>query len=111
MLAGCGGGGGGGGNNSSGGGGTTPPTPTPVNNTQPVTIDAGSSGFPNLLFTSVTICAPGASTNCQTIDHIQVDTGSTGLRIISSVLSPTLSLPQQNDAAGNAIVECAQFSD
>ena len=107
SLAGCGGGGGGG---SSGGGGTTPP-PTPVNNTQPATVDAGPAGFPNLLFTSVTICAPGASTNCQTIDHIQVDTGSTGLRIISSVLSPALSLRQQIDASGNAIVECAQFVD
>ena len=111
LLAGCGGGGGGGGNNSGGGGGTTPPTPTPVNNTQPVTVDQGTGGFPNLLFTSVTICAPGASTNCQTIDHIQVDTGSTGLRIISSVLSPALALRQQVDASNNPIVECAQFVD
>ena len=110
LLVGC-GGGGGGGDNSNGGGGNTPPTPMPVNNTQPVTVDAGPSGFPNLLFTSVTICAPGASTNCQTIDHIQVDTGSAGLRIISSVLSPALSLRQQVDASNNPIVECAQFVD
>ena len=108
SLAGCGGGGGGGNNN--GGSGTTP-TPPPVNNTQPVTVDAGPAGFPNLLFTSVTICAPGATTNCQTIDHIQVDTGSAGLRILSSVLSPALSLRQQIDASGNPIVECAQFVD
>jgi hypothetical protein len=108
SLAGCGGGGGGGGNNSGGGGGTTPP---PVNNTQPITVDAGPVGISNILFTSVTICAPGASTNCQTIDHIQVDTGSTGLRIISSVLSPALGLRQEVDASGNPIVECAQFVD
>jgi hypothetical protein len=108
SLGGCGGGGGSSGN---GGNGTTPPTPTPVNNTQPVIVDAGPAGFANILFTSVTICAPGASTNCQTIDHIQVDTGSTGLRIISSVLSPALSLRQQIDASGNPIAECAQFVD
>ena len=110
SLAGC-GGGGGGGQSSSGSGGTTPPTPTPVQNTQPVIVDQGLGGFANLLFTSVTICAPGASTNCQTIDHIQIDTGSTGLRIISSVLSPALALRQQTDASGNPIVECAQFVD
>src|SRR5439155_124561 len=61
--------------------------------------------------TSVTLCAPGSSSNCQTIDHIQVDTGSAGLRIIGSVLSSTLSLPQQVDAAGNPLAECAQFVD
>jgi hypothetical protein len=106
LLGGCGGGGGSG---SSGGGGNTPPPP--VNNTQPVIVDRGPAGFANLLFTSVTICAPGSTTNCQTIDHIQIDTGSTGLRIISSVLSSTLSLRQQTDASGNAIAECAQFVD
>jgi len=105
TLSGCGGGGG-----SSSGAGTTP-TPTPVNNTQAVVVDQGPAGFANLLFTSVTVCAPGATTNCQTIDHIQIDTGSTGLRIISSVLSSALSLRQQNDASGNPIVECAQFVD
>ena len=49
--------------------------------------------------------------NCQTIDHIQVDTGSSGLRLLSSVLSPALSLPQQVDANGNPLVECVQFVD
>jgi hypothetical protein len=111
SLAGCGGGGGGGGNSSSGGGGATPPTPTPVNNTQPVIVEQGPGGFPNLLFTSVTICAPGGSTTCSTIDHIQVDTGSTGLRILSSALPPALPLRQQIDASNNPIVECAQFVD
>jgi hypothetical protein len=105
ALAGCGGGGGGGGSNN----GPTPPPTT--DNVQPVVVDAGPAGYPNLLFTSVTICAPGASTSCQTIDHVQIDTGSNGLRIISSVLSPALSLAQQNDANGNPIVECTQFAD
>jgi len=100
ALAGCGGGG--------GGGSSTPPPPTV--NTQAIVVDGGPASIQNLVFTSVTICAPGTN-NCQTIDHIQVDTGSTGLRILAPVLSPNISLPQQTDAAGNPLVECAQFVD
>jgi len=36
-----------------------------------------------------------------------VDTGSSGLRIVSSVL--TIPLPQQKAASGNPVVECLQF--
>jgi hypothetical protein len=57
----------------------------------------------------VTICAPGSTTNCQTIGGILVDTGSSGLRILSSAL--TISLPQDTDAGGHAITECAAFAD
>jgi len=102
ALGGCGGGGG-------GGGGSTPP---PVaQNTQPISVNAGPDGIVNLAFISVTVCAPGSTTNCQTIDNIQVDTGSSGLRLLSSVLSPSLSLPQQVDGNGNPLVECIQFAD
>ena len=109
ALAGCGGGGGG----SSSTPATPTPTPTPTNNVQPIVVDMGTGGFANLLFTSVTVCAPGGSSNCQTIDHIQIDTGSSGLRIIASVLSPpvAVALRQQTDAGGNPIAECAQFVD
>ena len=103
VLSGCGGGGGGGGDGSS------PAVPTP--NVQPITVDGGPEGVPDIAFVSVTICVPGSTTNCQTIDHVQVDTGSVGLRIISSVLSPALSLPQQFDANGNPLAACAQFAD
>lgn len=100
LLAGCGGG---------GDNGPTPPPPT--DNTVAVIVDAGPGDYANLLFVSVTVCAPGASTNCQSIDHVLVDTGSVGLRIFASVLSPAISLPQQRDANGNAIVQCTQFAD
>lgn len=63
--------------------------------------------YGNGAFTSVTICVPGSTTQCQTIDGILVDTGSSGLRIEASVL--TLSLPQQNDSNNNPIVECGEF--
>ncbi|HEX3912729.1 MAG TPA: DUF3443 family protein [Steroidobacteraceae bacterium] len=101
----CGGGGG-------GGGGTTPPPPPPasVNNTASVIVDQGPSGISvNTLFTSVTVCAPGSTTNCQTIDHVQVDTGSYGLRILAPVL--TVSLPVEMLSNGNTVAECTQFVD
>jgi hypothetical protein len=107
CVAGC--GGGGSSLNPSGGG-----TPT-GSNVQVVTVDSGpsvvansTSPAVNTLYTSVLVCTPGTST-CQTIDHIQVDTGSSGLRILASAL--TLSLPLQTTSSGAAIAECVQFVD
>jgi hypothetical protein len=80
-------------------------------NVQPVTVDPGPASNVNLLFTTVTICTPGSTLNCKSIDHVLVDTGSTGLRILSSLISPTPLLQQQMDAGGNPIVECGQFAD
>jgi hypothetical protein len=99
--------GGGGGSASNGG---PPPPPPPTNNTASVIVDAGpNSSSVNTLFTSVTICVPGSTTSCQTIDHIQVDTGSYGLRILAPVL--TLTLPIEKLASGNSLAECTQFVD
>lgn len=104
----CGGGGGGGSSPASGsssGGGSV----TPTSNVADLVVDGGPSGTGvNTLFTTVTICIPG-SAECQTIDHIQVDTGSYGLRILGSVL--TLSLPVTKASDGNSLVECTQFVD
>jgi len=78
-----------------------------------VVVDAGplptTNPATNTLFATVTVCVPGSTTSCQTIDHIQVDTGSYGLRILSSVL--TLALPVETASNGEAIVECTQFVD
>ena len=106
LLAGCSSSG------SNGGGGGTP-TPTPVtpviNNVQPVAVNAGPlNDQANLLYASVTICVPG-TTNCQTINNLQVDTGSSGLRILASQV--TLSLPRSTDAASNPIANCVNFLD
>jgi hypothetical protein len=103
---------GGGGGSSAGGGGPPPPPPPPAqtNNTASVIVDAGPmSASVNTLFTSVTICVPGSTTSCQTIDHIQVDTGSYGLRLLAPVL--TLTLPIETLANGNSLAECTQFVD
>jgi hypothetical protein len=83
-------------------------------NVQTITVESGpaaAAGSPSTdsAFTSVTVCVPGSTTQCQTISGILVDTGSSGLRVLASAL--TLSLPQQKDGSGNPIVECAQFVD
>jgi hypothetical protein len=128
LLAGCGGGGGGGGgssaaNSSSGAGSTTTPPPAAtLTNFTTVTVDAGPAGLDsgpngfiqdNVAFVSVTLCAPGGTTNCQTIDHVQVDTGSVGLRILQSAISPALlaAMPTQSDPSGNPVGECFGFVD
>ena len=93
--------------NSSAGSGTTV---TSAANVLPVIVDAGpNNNSANTLFASVTICVPGSTTQCQTIDHVQVDTGSYGFRVLASVL--TLSLPVTMASDGNSLVECTQFVD
>jgi Protein of unknown function (DUF3443) len=87
-----------------------PPPPPTVSNVANVVVDAGPSNVSvNTLFTTITLCVPGSTTECQTIDHIQIDTASYGLRILSEVL--TLSLPVQAATNGNALLECTQFAD
>jgi hypothetical protein len=86
-----------------------------VSNVQAITVNTGPSAaapinesYINGAFTSVTVCVPGSTTSCQTIGGILVDTGSSGLRILSSAL--TISLTQQT-ANGSPIVECLPFVD
>lgn len=91
-------------------GGAPASTPAPASNVQAIVVNAGpANNYFNGAFTSVTICVPGQTTGCQTIDGVLVDTGSSGLRVLSSAL--TLSLPQQAGSNGGPIVECAQFLD
>jgi hypothetical protein len=93
---------------------TTTTTTTPVNNVQPVIVDAGPSvggepvGYPDTLYTTVTICVPGTST-CQSIDHVLVDTGSSGLRILASEIAANF--PSSTDSSGNPIGNCVQYVD
>lgn len=81
-----------------------------TSNSVALTVDSGPlGGDVNFPFISVTICAPGSNVNCQTIDHIEVDTGSSGLRIVASQL--TVALPSVTDGSGNALGNCVQFAD
>jgi hypothetical protein len=113
FLAACGGGGG------YGGGGGTPPPPPPTQtiatpgppNVEKMTVDSGPSGVnaANTVYISVKVCAPGSTTMCQTIDHIEVDTGSIGLRILSEALT-SVTLPPETDGT-HPLAECVQFAD
>jgi hypothetical protein len=95
-----------------GGGQSLVSTPTAAaDNVVAVVVDAGpdpvNNPTVNTLYTTVTVCVPGSTTACQTIDHIQVDTGSSGLRILAPVLTLSLAVTQATD--GNSLAECAQF--
>lgn len=117
LLAACGGGGGtststSAGGSSSGahdfsGGGS---------NVVTLTVGDGPSGVQstfNIPYTSVTICDP-TSNKCATINNVLVDTGSTGFRVIKSVLNNSgVSLQPLTDPsnAANTIAECLPFAD
>lgn len=89
----------------------TPPNSSSASNVQPIVVNAGPAGnYANGVFTSVTVCVPSSST-CQTVDGILVDTGSYGLRLLSSSGGGalTLSLPNVNGGNGSPLGECAPF--
>jgi hypothetical protein len=98
---------------SCGGGGDGSSSSGNATNQIAVVVDAGPAGANviNALYASVTLCAPG-STNCQTIDHVLVDTGASGVRILASKLEPGLlaALPSStNGALQQPVAECMQF--
>lgn len=129
ALAGCGGGGGGDGGGTAVSAGSSTPAPSAITtppsttgNALAVVLDAGpvaatNAGFRavNVPYVSVTVCTPGASgaqLACQTIDHVLLDTGSTGLRLVASALNASLSLPSVTSTTGGlALGECAVFAD
>jgi len=112
LVTGC---GGGGGSSSSTG-------PSPVvsggsitgNNVLSITVNGAlcspgtSASYPDKPCVSVTLCNPGSASTCQTIGDILLDTGSFGLRIFKSVLSPAMSFTQIAAGSGS-LAECAQF--
>ncbi|AMV42171.1 MULTISPECIES: DUF3443 domain-containing protein [Paraburkholderia] len=63
-----------------------------IPNVHPVVVTSTPTQTRNMLTTSVTVCVPGTS-NCVTIDNVQVDTGSQGLRVLASQLPASLVLP------------------
>ena len=98
------------------GGGSSPvSTPSQTvsstgSNVQPITVNLGPAGnYADGAFTSVTVCSPGSTTNCQVINNVLVDTGSFGLRVLGSALG-TLSLPQET-TNGNPVAECFSYVD
>jgi hypothetical protein len=89
-----------------------------VNNTLAITVDGGPPGlsqrYVNGAFATLRVCTPGTST-CQQIDHVLIDTGSIGLRLLAQgtaggELDPT-PFPLQTDSNSNPIGQCNQFVD
>ena len=76
-------------------------------NVQPISVAIAPGLTRNMLTTSVTVCQSGTS-NCATIDDIQVDTGSNGLRVLASALPASLALPAVPSGSG-VTGECAVF--
>ncbi len=104
LLGGCGG----------GGGGTTPPPIPLAANQVAMTVeqDPNVSAFmtANMPYVTVTVCEPGGS-NCVAVDHVLVDSKSTGLRLFASALG-ALSLPTETTTLGSSsamVGECATF--
>lgn len=90
---------------------------TQAANNLPLVVDSGVQngfGFPvaNTLFASVKVCEPGGG-SCVTVDHVLVDTGSVGLRIIASKLSalalPALAPVSSSNPNGDPLWECYPF--
>jgi hypothetical protein len=101
-----------------GGNGTTAAVGTPVPtvstpNTLALTVDSGppgATGAINHAYVTVKICAAGSQTQCASIDHVLLDTGSEGLRLVRSVLAAhAVTLGAQTDAQGQTIEECVSF--
>jgi len=93
---------------------TTTTTTTPAaNNSVDLTVGFGpngqAGGYINGVFTTVTICQAGTST-CTDVPNVLVDTGSVGLRVLSSAIS-SLTLSAIKDTSGDALQECIQYGD
>jgi len=106
MLTACGGGGGSASSANIESSSPIPPTTDTVNEIK-ITVEkwSASSNYPNQAFVSLEICQP-QTTNCQTIPHILVDTGSYGLRLLSSAISIPLTQSQVNNSP---LAECTHF--
>jgi hypothetical protein len=89
-------------------------------NTTEIVVDVGPAGafalgVTNVPYVTVTVCSPGAASQCVTVDHVLLDTGSYGLRLLKSKVG-ALALPPVPVAAdagsampaGNA-AECYAF--
>ncbi|WP_233888484.1 DUF3443 family protein [Paraburkholderia flagellata] len=84
---------------------------TLASNQVAVAVAAGYKNVPNIPTVSVAVCAHGTSI-CQTINNVQVDTGSSGLRLTLDALNSDMqtALPVET-ANGKSVAECFGFAD
>ena len=85
----------------------------PVANTVTVSVDGGPAAAPgqiNHAYVTVKVCAAGSTASCASIDHVLLDTGSVGLRLVGSVLTAqSLTLATVKDSGGATLEECVAF--
>jgi hypothetical protein len=93
-------------------GGTSPPAPTP--NVMALNVDSGpvgASGAINHAYVTVKVCVSGSQNDCASIDHVLLDTGSFGLRLVRSVLAAhAVTLAAETDGQSRTIEECVSFN-
>lgn len=115
ILAACGGGGG------ASAPQVSPPdsgasAPAAVQNSIPVVVDDGPMvngqplGAVNVAYVSVKVCAPGSASACVTVDHVMVDTGSSGLRLLASAVGNSVALPTAVTSDQQPLAECTRFA-
>lgn len=104
ALAACGGGG-------SPPAGSAPPAVATAANQVPVSVmqepAIANKRTINIPYVTVTVC--DAAGNCQAVDHVVVDTGSYGLRILRSALNQLSLAPMTVSAPPGRLGECATF--
>lgn len=84
-------------------------------NVIPISVNGGPTAgemngsiYTNAAFATATICAPGSTTSCVTVNDLLVDTGSSGLRILQSAVA-SLNLPTVDASNGSAAYDCVSF--
>jgi probable HAF family extracellular repeat protein len=66
--------------------------------------------FWNEPYTNIRFCAPGSNTDCQVIDHIIVDSGSVGLRLVSAAVKNALFAKMPTvTTGGKTVTECETY--
>jgi hypothetical protein len=70
----------------------------------------GGTIYRNAAFASATVCVPGSTSKCVTVDGLLVDTGASGLRIFDTALA-SLNLPAVNASNGSPAYDCVTYSD
>ncbi len=88
------------------------PAPTPTANTIDVAVNSGPAfNAYNVAYVSVTVCNPGGTTTCATIPNVQVDTGSSGLRLLASAPGLSNLTLAPVTGSGSSVYECFEYND
>lgn len=78
----------------------------------PEALVASGQNAANILYATISLCSPGSTTACQDIDHVQVDTGSSGLRLVHEAMSGVVAPePVLAGNPGSPLRECGVFAD